>query len=90
MKDITLFKTGILFAGHRPRCDARSDTAEHGVPPRAILFALRKLIKKFNRIFKTHLKPLKIKVDSLMMGESICHLWVNYTSSEMGLSVAVS
>ena len=43
-----------------PRCDA----AERGVPSGAILFAERKIVEKWNKILKSHLKPLKMKVDS--------------------------
>ena len=45
---------------HSPRCDA----AERGVPSGAILFAYRIFIKKWNKILKSHLRPLEMQVDS--------------------------
>ena len=45
---------------YSPRCDA----AEPGVPSGAILFAYRNIIEKWNKILKSHLRPLKMKVDS--------------------------
>ena len=43
-----------------PVCDA----AKRGVPSEAILFAERKIVEKWNKILKSHLKHLKMKVDS--------------------------
>ena len=45
---------------YSPRCDA----AERGVPSGAILFAYRNFIEKWNKILKSHLRPLKKKVDT--------------------------
>ena len=42
-----------------PRCDA----AECGVPSEAILFTWRNSIEKLNKISKSLLIPLKMKVD---------------------------
>ena len=45
---------------HSPRCDA----AECGVPSGAILFAQRNFIENLNKILKSLLKLLKMKMDS--------------------------
>ena len=59
---INSFKTFLWDIGkqYSPRYDA----AERGVPSGAFLFAERNFIKKWNKILKSNLKPLKIKVDS--------------------------
>ena len=45
---------------YSPRCDA----VERGVPSRTILFAYKNFIEKWNKILKSYLQPLKLKVDS--------------------------
>ena len=60
-----------------PRCDA----AECGVPSGAILFAYRNLIEKWNKILKSHLRPLSGLTQLIMMGESIRQIWVNWLRS---------
>ena len=45
---------------HGPRCEA----SERGVLSGAILFAYRNFVRKWNKILKSHLQPLKMKVDS--------------------------
>ena len=42
----------------------RWDAAERGVPSGAILFAYRNFIEKLNKIKRSLLTPLKMKVDS--------------------------
>ena len=44
---------------YSPRCDA----SECGVLSGAILFAYRNFVEKWNKILKSHLQPLKMKVD---------------------------
>ena len=45
---------------HSPRCDA----AERGVPSRAILFAWRNFIEKWNKKSNSLLIPLTLTMDS--------------------------
>ena len=58
------YKPGILFMGHsQTEYSPRYDTAKHGVPSGAILFADMNFIEKLNKNEKFRPDPLKMKVD---------------------------